>query len=124
MGGDHLPIVSPYGEEYQYRHRNSERQVEVVKEREPGYKDSEPVYQEIGEMIKNRSDNAENSQNICDKKEKEHDIISEKNEKASVPKSNVTLASDDHPKHNIVYGMITAKEVAKYIPCTENGIVR
>ena len=136
-GTNHLPIVSPYGR-YNSTHRGPARDCRTIDEfTEDVNVGQEPEYQEIGEIVKNASDIDKAveifknmSEPIDDFSELliercEQTIKREKTEKiASVPVHNVTLASDDHPKHNIVYGMITAKEVAKYRPCTQNIILR
>jgi hypothetical protein len=94
------------------------------------YKDSEPLYQEIGERIKYHSDGCENARNIFDKETvsdklsdqkfnlKERDKCLETCEKAKL------ITNPVKSKPNIVYGMITAKEVAKYRPCTQDIILR
>jgi len=103
---------------------------------EEGTEHLEHEYQEIGEMVKNNCD--DNIENIRDKNENNSDC--ENKEKIGcelgklsrkiqfqnlvVPKRNVTLCNTDTPKAFIEYGMITAKEVAKYRPCTQDVIVR
>ena len=90
------------------------------------YRDSEPIYQEIRERIKHSSDGSENmwdkavSDKLCDLKFKcnERDKCIETCDKAKM------ITNPVNPKPNIVYGVITAKEVAKYRPCTQDIIVR
>ena len=89
------------------------------------HKDSEPLYQEIGERLKYSRDGGEsvrdmNYANISDK------LCTKRfNCKA---KEEYNMKTYDKPKmktkHKIVYGVITAKEVAKYRPCTPDIIIR
>ena len=36
----------------------------------------------------------------------------------------INVSNTDDPKPSIVYGVITAKEMAKYLPCTQDIIIR
>ena len=146
MGGDHLPSpgVSPCGS-YSAK-KGPDSGVEFEKDVSDG---QEPEYEEIGEIVKDNKDDdnvnirqlikdandidkaGEIFKNMSEPVDDFSELAKESCEqtktrenKSSVPVHNVTLASDDHPKHNIVYGMITAKEVAKYRPCTQNIILR
>ena len=75
-------------------------------------KNSEPVYQDIEEMLNDSSDSGNTCQNINVK------------EMHFITKNNVPPHKPIVTKDNIEYGMITAKEVAKYRPCTQDIIIR
>ena len=63
-----------------------------------------------------------------DYKVKNHNVedkvseLMDKNSSEDISKNN--YPKDVHKKPNLVYGMITAKEVARYVPCTQNIILR
>ena len=95
-------------------------------------RDSEPLYQEIGERIKDGSDSSENRSDILNKR------LSHNNEKLYDQRYNVNdrdlymkpwdkaqkITIPVNPKPNIVYGVITAKEAAKFRPCTQDIVLR
>ena len=80
-------------------------------------KDSDPVYQEIREIVQANRDGVQDAPDISD--ETEHSDEKEHQKNIFVTGSNVT-----NNKPSIVYGIITAKEVAKYRPSTPNIIRR
>ena len=91
--------------------------------------DSEPLYQEIEERINYGSDGCENIQNLFDKTvcDKLLDLRFNCNERDTYMKTcekAKIITKPSNPKPNIVYGVITAKEVAKYRPCTQDIILR
>ena len=69
---------------------------------------SEKVYQTIEEISRNVS---ENKQGICDRKSSEEKCCQK-------------MKNDYHNKKSLVYGIITAKEMAKYRPSTQNIVKR
>ena len=73
--------------------------------------DSEPFYQTIEEIVKNNSDVVDDSHDICEEKQGQKMIFS-------------TMNTFNHKKRNILYGIITAKEIAKYKPCTQDIVRR
>jgi hypothetical protein len=93
------------------------------------YKDSEPLHQEIGERIKHGSDGSENIRNMFDKtvsdKICDQSVNCNKRDEflKTCEKTKMTTKPVD-AKPSIVYGVITAKKVAKYRPCTQDIIIR
>ena len=85
---------------------------------------SEPVYQDIREIgmegshqgKKDISMLEQTTNTYYDKPVISRGVVGTKLKPSDVPK--------DDPKHIIVYGVITAKEVAKYRPCTQDIIIR
>ena len=82
--------------------------------------DSDPVYQDIGEIVTVKSDGGEDAPHIYD----EAEVIKYSDEKELQKPIFVTKSNITNKKPSIVYGMITAKEVAKYRPSTPNIIRR
>jgi hypothetical protein len=93
------------------------------------YKDSEPIYQEIRGRIKHSSDGGENMldrdvrDKLCDQQlnYNERDKYLKTCDKPNLITNPVRCIQ---AKPSIVYGVITAKEVAKYRPCTQDIILR
>ena len=93
------------------------------------YRESEPHYQENGARIKFGSAGDDNMWNMFHKTDSEKlcDQQFNCNEREKYLKTCDKLkmiANPVNPKPNIVYGVITAKEVAKYRPCTQDIIIR
>ena len=84
------------------------------------YKDSEHVYTDIREIVKYKRD--------MEYKMKNHNLknkVSERMFKNTSEENSKTIYSKDaQEKPSIVYGMITAKEVERYVPCSQNVILR
>ena len=95
MGNSHMPSVSPYGQD-----RRHTEEVTEQKEHE---------YQEIGEILR--------VPRTCDTK----NIVKNKSEESDYKHKATETA---HSKASLLYGLITAREVAKYRPCTQDIIVR
>jgi len=76
----------------------------------------EPVYQEIGDVLKVNPCNKQNKKNWKKMKTMSTDNA------FSYDMKNEDVGSDK--KNKIVYGVISAKEVAKFIPCQPTAIVR
>ena len=84
------------------------------------YNDSEHVYQDIRDILKDKSDIAYKMKNHnVENKVSEHMV-----KNIFEDKRNNISAKDAQEKPSIVYGMITVKEVARYVPCTQNVIIR
>ena len=82
------------------------------------YNDSEQVYEYDREVVKYKSDMEYKVKNYnVNNKMREHMLM-------NISKSNNIYPKDTHEKPSIVYGMITAKDVARYVPVTQNGVLR
>jgi hypothetical protein len=77
--------------------------------------DSDPVYQDIGEIVTHNSDTGEDAPDNSG----ETEVIKHEKEHQKPILSNIV-----DKKPSIMYGVITAKEVAKYRPSTPNIIRR
>ena len=77
-------------------------------------KDSDPVYEEIREIVGDNSDGVQDGPYISD----ETRVIEHYNEKENQKPIFVTKSNVTNNKPSIVYGVIAAKEVAKYRPST------
>ena len=82
--------------------------------------DSDPVYPEIGEIVRDDIDGGEDAPHIYD----EAEVIKYSDQKELQKPIFVTKSNITSKKPSIVYGVITAKEVAKYRPSTPNIIRR
>ena len=82
------------------------------------YNDSEQVYEYVREVVKYKSD--------LEYKVKNYNVNNKISENMlkniSADKSNNIYPKDTHKKPSIVYGMITAREFARYVPVTQNGV--
>ena len=83
-------------------------------------RESDPVYQEIGEIVEYDSDDVQDGPDISDVA----GVIKLSVEKENPKNIFVTKNNVMDNKPSIVYGMITAKEMAKYRPSTPNIIRR
>jgi hypothetical protein len=96
-------------EQHHFKHNYNNLSVLTVEDpRTSKVKDSEPVYQTIEEISRGVS---ENKQNIYEKKSSEE-------------KGHPNINNAYHRNINIIYGILTAKEMAKYRPCTPDIIRR
>ena len=84
------------------------------------YNDSEHVYTDIRDIVKTNSDITYKVKNRnVENKVSEHifkNIFEDK-------RNNIS-SKDAQEKPSILYGMITEKEVARYVPCNQNVILR
>ena len=69
-------------------------------------------------MMKNESKIMSDEDNV---KNNENRVIKNEN---IVKKNDERELKEDRIRSSIVYGVITAKQVAKYIPCSQTSIVR
>ena len=106
--------MSLYGEDSRHNEEGTGHpygQSDVIQE-------SEPVYQDVSEIVKERRDGEQESQNMkC-----EIHLANTDPPRATLANTdnhNVPFAKTSDPKAAIEYGQITAKEVAKYRPCTQ-----
>ena len=77
---------------------------------------SEPVYQTIEEILKNNSSGVDDSQDTCERKSSE--------EKEGQKMIFSTKNKCTHKKKNLVYGIIRAKGMARYRPCSPDIVRR
>ena len=84
------------------------------------------MYQDIGEIVRDNSDGGEDALDNSDGVEDTSHIYDEKVviEKELQKPIFVTKSNVRNNKPSIVYGVITAKEMAKYRPSTPNIIRR
>ena len=93
-------------------------------------KESDPVYQEIRNIVEDISDGVQDAPDISDGVQdapdisEETEVIKHFDEKEHQKNIFVTESNVTNNKPSIVYGIITAKEVAKYRPSTPNIIRR
>ena len=84
------------------------------------HNNSEHVYQDIEDIVKDKRNMEYKLKN-----HKVEDKVSEQMVKnTSEDKSKNTYSKDAQERPSIVYGMITAKEVARYVPVNQNVIIR
>ena len=108
--GEYLENSEP---DYYYKQSDTDYGSSVFTVESYRTSDSDPVYQDIGEIVTDISDGGED---ISD----ETGVFKHSDEKKHPKPIFVTKSN----KPSILYGMITAKEVAKYRPSTPNIIRR
>jgi hypothetical protein len=116
--GEYIKNREPdyYHKQTDAHHGSSVFTVEGYRSRE----ESDPVYQEIIEIVEDTSDVVQDAPDISD----ELGVVKQSDEKENQRNIFVTKSNVTNKKPSIVYGVITAKEVAKYRPSTPNIIRR